>query len=87
MNSEIRARKKKFAALVTVMMLVMCNVMPAFAATHTADEWMRYGHLTGQRIIMLIRAMKSRYRVRIHCMNMLIIRLYIMMIITIKSKK
>ena len=43
MNSEIRARKKKFAALVTVMMLVMCNVMPAFAATHTADEWMRYG--------------------------------------------
>lgn len=43
MNSEIRVRKKKFAALVTVMMLVMCNVMPAFAATHTADEWMRYG--------------------------------------------
>ena len=43
MNSEIRARKKKFAALVTVVMLVMCNVMPAFAATHTADEWMRYG--------------------------------------------
>lgn len=43
MNSEIRARKKKFAALVTVMMLVMCNVMPAFAATHTADEWMTYG--------------------------------------------
>lgn len=43
MNSEIRARKKKFAALVTVMMLVMCNVMPAFAATHTADEWMKYG--------------------------------------------
>lgn len=43
MNSEIRARKKKFAALVTVMMLVMCNVMPAFAATHTADEWMIYG--------------------------------------------
>lgn len=43
MNSEIRARKKKFAALVTVVMLVMCNVMPAFAATHTADEWMTYG--------------------------------------------
>lgn len=43
MNSEIRARKKKFAALVTVVMLVMCNVMPAFAATHTADEWMKYG--------------------------------------------
>lgn len=43
MNSEIRVRKKKFAALVTVMMLVMCNVMPAFAATHTADEWMKYG--------------------------------------------
>ena len=43
MNSEIRARKKKFAALVTVMMLVMCNVMPAFAATHTADEWLTYG--------------------------------------------
>ena len=43
MNSEIRARKKKFAALVTVVMFVMCNVMPAFAATHTADEWMKYG--------------------------------------------
>ena len=43
MNSEIRARKKKFAALVTVVMLVMWNVMPAFAATHTADEWMTYG--------------------------------------------
>ena len=43
MNSEIRAREKKFAALVTVVMLVMCNVMPAFAATHTADEWMTYG--------------------------------------------
>ena len=40
MNSEIRARKKKFAALVTVVMLVMCNVMPAFAATYTADDWM-----------------------------------------------
>lgn len=86
MNSEIRARKKKFAALVTVVMLVMCNVMPAFAATHTADEWMTYGSFNWTEDIMLIRAMKSRYRVRIHCMNMRIIRLHIMMITTIKSK-
>lgn len=39
MDSEIRARKKKFVAFVTVMMLVMCSIVPAFAATHTADEW------------------------------------------------
>ena len=39
MNSEIRARKKKFAALVTVVMLVMClSLIHIFVAAEQSEN-------------------------------------------------